>query len=166
MEFEDAAKRFWILDKNGLITRKRPAEELTDVVRPFAAVAEDDVEGEDLLSVVKRVCGRGQCTFPDNILAAAIAAAATTAAAAASAAAASASAAAAAAAAAATVAAAAAAAATVAAAAFMHICMCCDADLSAACQSIAVGLIQAVHGDQSDARFIRNLDCCRLSQAY
>ena len=156
MEFEDAAKRFWILDKNGLITRKRPAEELTDVVRPFAAVAEDDVEGEDLLSVVKRVCGRGQCTFPDNILAAAIAAAATTAAAAASAAAASASAA----------AAAAAAAATVAAAAFMHICMCCDADLSAACQSIAVGLIQAVHGDQSDARFIRNLDCCRLSQAY
>ena len=57
LDFEDAAKRFWILDKNGLITRKRPDEELTDVVRPFAAIAEDDVEGEDLLSVVKRVRG-------------------------------------------------------------------------------------------------------------
>ena len=55
LDFDDAAKRFWILDKNGLITRKRPDEELTDVVRPFAAVGEDDVEGEDLLSVVKRV---------------------------------------------------------------------------------------------------------------
>ena len=61
LDFEDAAKRFWILDKNGLITRKRPDEELTEVVRPFAAVAEDDIEGEDLLSVVKRVCGRDCC---------------------------------------------------------------------------------------------------------
>ena len=55
LDFDDAAKRFWILDKNGLITRKRPNEDLTDVVRPFAAVGEDDIEGEDLLSVVKRV---------------------------------------------------------------------------------------------------------------
>lgn len=55
LDFEDAAKRFWILDKNGLITRKRPDDELSDVVRPFAAIGEDDIEGEDLLSVVKRV---------------------------------------------------------------------------------------------------------------
>ncbi len=55
LDFEDAAKRFWILDKDGLITRKRPDEELTDVTRPFAAIGEDDVEGESLLDVVKRV---------------------------------------------------------------------------------------------------------------
>jgi hypothetical protein len=55
LDFEDAAKRFWILDKNGLITRKRPDEELTDVTRPFAAIGEDDIEGESLLDVVKRV---------------------------------------------------------------------------------------------------------------
>lgn len=75
LDFEDAAKRFWILDKNGLITRKRPDEELSEVVRPFAAIAEDDIEGEDLLSVVKRV--RGQSSFLDTI--AAISAAAATA---------------------------------------------------------------------------------------
>lgn len=61
LDFEDAAKRFWILDKNGLITRKRPDDELSDVVRPFAAIGEDDIEGEDLLSVVKRVCGPRFC---------------------------------------------------------------------------------------------------------
>ena len=55
LDFDDAAKQFWILDKNGLITRKRPDDQLTDVTRPFAAIGEDDVEGEDLLSVVKRV---------------------------------------------------------------------------------------------------------------
>ena len=55
LDFEDAAKRFWILDKNGLITRKRPDEELTDVTRPFAAIGDDDIEGESLLDVVKRV---------------------------------------------------------------------------------------------------------------
>lgn len=55
MEFDDAAKQFWILDKDGLITRKRPDEELTDVTRPFAAIGEDDQEGESLLDVVKRV---------------------------------------------------------------------------------------------------------------
>jgi len=38
-----------------LITRKRPDEELTDVTRPFAAIGEDDIEGESLLDVVKRV---------------------------------------------------------------------------------------------------------------
>ena len=78
LDFEDAAKRFWILDKNGLITRKRPNEELTDVVRPFAAVAEDDIEGEGLLSVVKRVCTHGCCqsALPDNLVTSAAAAAA------------------------------------------------------------------------------------------
>lgn len=55
LEFEEAAKRFWILDANGLITKHRPAEQLSDVQRPFAAIGEDDKEGESLLDVVKRV---------------------------------------------------------------------------------------------------------------
>ena len=55
LEYEEAAKRLWILDAKGLITRQRPAEELSDVQRPFAAVGDDDIEGENLLDVVKRV---------------------------------------------------------------------------------------------------------------
>lgn len=55
LEYEDAAKQLWILDAKGLITKHRPAEELSDVQRPFAAVGDDDVEGESLIDTVKRV---------------------------------------------------------------------------------------------------------------
>ena len=55
LEYDEAAKRLWILDAKGLITKHRPAEELSDVQRPFAAVGDDDKEGENLLDVVKRV---------------------------------------------------------------------------------------------------------------
>ena len=55
LEYDEAAKHLWILDAKGLITKHRPAEELSDVQRPFAAVGDDDKEGENLLDVVKRV---------------------------------------------------------------------------------------------------------------
>ena len=54
--FEEATHHFWILDANGLITRKR--SDITSYVQPFAR--EDDVqhEGESLEQVVKRVSCR------------------------------------------------------------------------------------------------------------
>ena len=54
------------------------------MVRPFAAVAEEDIEGEDLLSVVKRVRAHGCCQTAAAAVAAAAAAAVAAAAAAAS----------------------------------------------------------------------------------
>ena len=70
LEYDEAAKRLWILDAKGLITKHRPAEELSDVQRPFAAVGDDDKEGENLLDVVKRVsCSKLFCEggFPATI---------------------------------------------------------------------------------------------------
>ena len=52
-----ACKNFWIVDAKGLITDERPA--LSNVVKPFArATGGDscDVDREQLLEVVKRVC--------------------------------------------------------------------------------------------------------------
>lgn len=50
----EAESRFWIMDANGLITRAR--HHLTGIVEPFAKPAGGtDQEGEQLLSVVKRV---------------------------------------------------------------------------------------------------------------
>ncbi|KAK9863752.1 hypothetical protein WJX84_011333 [Apatococcus fuscideae] len=52
---EEAQARFWINDKDGLITSKRDPAATMDVVKPFARKVEEDVEGERLLDVVKRV---------------------------------------------------------------------------------------------------------------
>ena len=56
LTFEEATHHFWVLDANGLITRKR--SDITSYVQPFAR--EDDVqhEGESLEQVVKRVSCR------------------------------------------------------------------------------------------------------------
>jgi malate dehydrogenase (decarboxylating) len=51
----EAASRFHVLDKDGLITASRPGLEPSSVIRPFAAAGPGDVEGEDLESVVRRV---------------------------------------------------------------------------------------------------------------
>jgi hypothetical protein len=50
---EQAAERFYILDADGLVTRKR-GDALTDTVRPYAR-AEEDLEGARLEEVVKHV---------------------------------------------------------------------------------------------------------------
>ncbi len=50
---EQAAERFYILDADGLVTRKR-GDALTDTVRPYAR-AEEDLEGMRLEEVVKHV---------------------------------------------------------------------------------------------------------------
>eukprot|EP00891_Asterochloris_glomerata_P006016 jgi/Astpho2/6016/Aster-03973 len=73
LTFEEATHHFWILDANGLITRKR--SDITSYVQPFAR--DDDVqhEGESLEQVVKRVkptiliglAGAGKL-FTENVL--------------------------------------------------------------------------------------------------
>ncbi|KXZ49163.1 hypothetical protein GPECTOR_23g9 [Gonium pectorale] len=52
---EAAASRFWVLDRRGLVTTKRP--ELTDHIRPFAR-REEELDGMGLMDVVNRM----ECT--------------------------------------------------------------------------------------------------------
>lgn len=67
LTFEEATHHFWILDANGLITRKR--SDITSYVQPFAR--EDDVqhEGESLEQVVKRVsCRHGSDCSGEGVM--------------------------------------------------------------------------------------------------
>ena len=67
LTFEEATHHFWILDANGLITRKR--SDITSYVQPFAR--EDDVqhEGESLEQVVKRVsCRHGSNRMGEGVM--------------------------------------------------------------------------------------------------
>ena len=50
---EQAARNFWVLDKDGLITAARG--ELPEHVVPFARPATEGGEGQDLLEVVEKV---------------------------------------------------------------------------------------------------------------
>lgn len=52
---EEAQNRFWINDKDGLITTKRDPAATMAVVKPFARKADEDIEGEGLVDLVKRV---------------------------------------------------------------------------------------------------------------
>ena len=49
----EARAAFWVIDKEGLVTSQR--SNLTSTVKPFARTDPNERDGEDLLSVVKRV---------------------------------------------------------------------------------------------------------------
>ena len=50
---EQARAAFWVIDKDGLVTSQRSS--LSEYVQPFARTEPDERDGEDLLSLVKRV---------------------------------------------------------------------------------------------------------------
>ena len=50
---EEARAAFWVIDKDGLITTQR--SHLSEYVQPFARTDPSERDGEDLLSLVKRV---------------------------------------------------------------------------------------------------------------
>ncbi len=52
---EEARDRFWICDKDGLVTTKRDPASTMDVVKPFARKADECIEGESLADIVYRV---------------------------------------------------------------------------------------------------------------
>lgn len=65
MSEEAARAQFWILDAGGLITTARGG--LSDVVKPFARPqSQEDVDGEKLLEVIKRVGVSGRLTCAMN----------------------------------------------------------------------------------------------------